>query len=89
MSRQLAQCGVNLLMTDAATRALETLNHTEICGRSVRLMPSQRDPSARRSGVGNVFAKVSCWLHRRRELLTAHNPDWSARVPCRTSTQIG
>lgn len=42
----------------AAARALETLNHITLCGTPVRLMPSQRDPSARRSGVGNVFVKV-------------------------------
>jgi hypothetical protein len=47
--------GIPLL---AAARALETMNHIVICGRPARLMPSQRDPAARRSGVGNVFVKV-------------------------------
>lgn len=48
---------INYQTPQEATRALETMNHIEICGRPARLMPSQRDPAARRSGVGNIFVK--------------------------------
>ena len=40
-----------------AERALDTMNYELIKGRPMRLMWSQRDPSLRKSGVGNVFIK--------------------------------
>ena len=39
-------------------KGLEDLNHYEINGKAIRVMPSQRDPSNRKSGVGNIFIKV-------------------------------
>jgi polyadenylate-binding protein len=41
----------------AAERALDTMNFDVLKGKPIRIMWSQRDPSLRRSGVGNVFIK--------------------------------
>lgn len=45
----------------AAERALDTMNFDTINNRPIRIMWSQRDPSLRKSGVGNVFIKC---LHK-------------------------
>ncbi|KAJ3199927.1 Protein phosphatase PP2A regulatory subunit B [Entophlyctis luteolus] len=42
---------------EAGERALETLNYTVLKGRPIRIMWSQRDPSLRRTGTGNIFIK--------------------------------
>lgn len=42
---------------ETAERALDTMNFDILKGRPIRIMWSQRDPSLRRSGVGNVFIK--------------------------------
>ena len=41
----------------SAERVLDTMNFDLIKGRPIRIMWSQRDPSLRKSGVGNVFIK--------------------------------
>jgi len=46
---------VNFHNVQDAERALDTMNFTDIKSRPCRIMWSQRDPSIRKSGVGNVF----------------------------------
>eukprot|EP01025_Chloroclados_australasicus_P018909 TRINITY_DN2009_c0_g2_i1.p1 TRINITY_DN2009_c0_g2~~TRINITY_DN2009_c0_g2_i1.p1 ORF type:complete len:732 (-),score=59.93 TRINITY_DN2009_c0_g2_i1:813-2768(-) len=45
------------LDSHAPSRALSTLNYTSLNGKPLRIMWSHRDPSFRKSGVGNIFIK--------------------------------
>ena len=48
---------VNYHNVSDAERALDTLNYSQIKGRSCRIMWSHRDPAMRKAGSGNIFVK--------------------------------
>ena len=55
--RSLGYAYVNYHNTADGERALEQLNYSGLKGKSIRIMWSQRDPSLRKSGQGNIFIK--------------------------------
>jgi len=55
--RSLGYAYINFVSVADAERALDTLNNTLINGKACRIMWSQRDPTMRKTGLGNVFIK--------------------------------
>jgi polyadenylate-binding protein len=55
--RSLGYAYVNYLNAADADKAIDALNYSELKGRPIRIMWSQRDPAARKSATSNIFIK--------------------------------
>ncbi|ELK24806.1 Polyadenylate-binding protein 4 [Myotis davidii] len=57
ISHSLGYAYINFQQPADAERALDTMNFDVIKGKPIHIMWSQRDPSVRKSAVGNIFIK--------------------------------
>ncbi|KEG08392.1 putative poly(A)-binding protein [Trypanosoma grayi] len=84
--RSLGYAYVNFQHPADAEKALETLNYTDIIpGRPIRIMPSMRDPTMRRTGANNVYVKISdkSWTAKDlRDVFSSCGKVLSAKVTC-------
>ena len=48
---------MNFSQAQDAARAIDVLNFQVVNGKPIRILYSQRDPTIRKSGVGNIFIK--------------------------------
>lgn len=55
--RSLGYAYVNFSQAQDAARAIDVLNLQVVNGKPIRILYSQRDPTIRKSGVGNIFIK--------------------------------
>ncbi|CAM8974697.1 unnamed protein product [Rhodiola kirilowii] len=55
--RSLGYGYVNFPNHESAARAMQALNYTLLNGKPIRIMHSNRDPTLRKSGAGNIFIK--------------------------------
>lgn len=51
-------CLLLLLYVCAAAKAVDELNFTPLNNKPIRIMYSNRDPTTRKSGTGNIYIKV-------------------------------
>ncbi|XWS18930.1 hypothetical protein CRYUN_Cryun32bG0087300 [Craigia yunnanensis] len=65
IGKSLRYCYINFFSHSHASKALACLNHTDLKGKPMRIMWSQRDPFPRKIGLANLFVKnldpsISC-----------------------------
>lgn len=86
--RSLGYAYVNFNASEDALRSLESLNYTQMNGKPIRIMWSHRDPSARKSGVGNLFIKNLHESIDNKELHDIFSP-YGRILSCKVALQDG